>query len=181
LPDVLILVLFLISPSQISLPLPGVINDFNFLTSILTGMYPSNSLMDGSAIGSFLPILKVSVTALRAVSQRRKLQPLVPAVPEECAPPMCALLLACVLLQISPTHFFFGPASLLHVLPFLVALFLQLALPFVEEDARSDSWFGPGRLPDLDMALENARGFSMNLLQGQLTFWVYCSILPCPS
>jgi hypothetical protein len=30
LPDVLILVFFLISPSQISLPLPGVINDFNF-------------------------------------------------------------------------------------------------------------------------------------------------------
>jgi hypothetical protein len=65
--DVLILVFFLISPSQISLPLPGVINDFNFLTPIVTGMYPSNSFMDGSVIGSFLPILKVSVAALRAV------------------------------------------------------------------------------------------------------------------
>jgi hypothetical protein len=30
------------------------------------------------------------------------------------------------------------------------------------------------------MALENARGFTMDLLQGHLTFWVYCSILPCP-
>jgi hypothetical protein len=124
LPDVLILVFFLISPYQISLPLPGVINDFNFLTPILTGMYPSNSFMDGSAISSFLPILKVSVAVLRAVSQRRKLQSFVPAVPEECAPPMCALLLARVLLQISPARFFFRPASLLLVLSFLIALFL---------------------------------------------------------
>jgi hypothetical protein len=77
--DVLIVVFFLISPSQISLPLPGVINDFNFLTPILTGVYPSNSFMDGSAIGSFLPILKVSVATLRAVSQRRQLQFFVPA------------------------------------------------------------------------------------------------------
>jgi hypothetical protein len=30
------------------------------------------------------------------------------------------------------------------------------------------------------MALENAGGFTMHLLQGHLTFWVYCSILPCP-
>jgi hypothetical protein len=113
LPDVLILVFFLISPPQISLPFPGVINDFNFLTPIVTGMYPSNSFMDGSAIGSFLPILKVFVAALGAVSQRGKLQPFVPVVPEECAPPMCALLLTRVLLQISPVRFFFGPASLL--------------------------------------------------------------------
>jgi hypothetical protein len=124
LPNVLILVFFLISPFQISLPLPGVINDFNFLTPILTGMYPSNSFMDGSAIGSFLPIFKVFVAALRAVSQCRKLQSFVPAVPEECAPPMCALLLACVLLQISPACFFFGPASLLLMLSFLITLFL---------------------------------------------------------
>jgi hypothetical protein len=94
---------------------------------------------------------------------------------------MCALLLARVLLQISPVCFFLGPASLLLVLSFLVALLLQLALPLVEEDARSDPGFGPRRLPNLDMALDNARGFSMNLLQGYLTFWVYCSILPCPS
>jgi hypothetical protein len=160
LPDVLVLVFFLISPSQIGLPLPGVINDLNFLAPILTGMYPSNSFIDGSAIGSFLPILELSVAALRAVPQRRKLQSFVPAVPEEGAPPMRALLLVRVLLQISPARFFFGPASLLLVLLFLVALFLQWALPLVEEDARGHPGFGPGRLPDLDMAPENARGFS---------------------
>jgi hypothetical protein len=124
LPDVLAFVFFLISPSQISLPLPGVINDLNFLTPIVTGMYPSNSFMDGSAIGSFLPILKVSVTALRAVSQCRKFQAFIPAVPEECAPPMCALLFVRVLLQFSPARFFFGPASFLLVPPLLVAFFL---------------------------------------------------------
>jgi hypothetical protein len=101
-------------------------------------------------------------------------------VPEEGAPPMRALLLARVLFQISPARIFFGPAPLLLVLSFLVALFLYLALPLVEEDARSHPGFGPGRLPDLDMALENARGFTMNLLQGHLTFRVYCSILSCP-
>jgi hypothetical protein len=89
-------------------------------------MYPSNSFMDGSAIGSFLPILKVSVAALKAISQRRKLQSFIPAMPEECTPPMCALPLARVLLQISPARFFFGPASLLLVFPLLVAfLFLS--------------------------------------------------------
>jgi hypothetical protein len=123
LPDVFIL--FLISPYLISLPLSGVINDLNyFLTPIVTRMYHSNSFMDGSAIGSFLPILKVSVTALRAVSQCRKLQAFIPVVPEECAPPMCALLFVRVLLQISPTRFFFGLASLLLVSPLLVAFFL---------------------------------------------------------
>jgi hypothetical protein len=99
-------------------------DDFNFLTPILTGMYPSNSFMDRSAIGSFLPKLEVPIAALRAVSQRRKFQPLVPAVPEECAPPMRALLLARVLFQISPARVFFGPAPLLLVLSFMVALFL---------------------------------------------------------
>jgi hypothetical protein len=99
LPDVFMFFFFLISPSLISLPLSGVINDLNyFLTPIVTRMYPSNSLMDGSAIGSFLPVLKVSVTALRAVSQCRKFQAFIPAVLEECAPPMCTLLFARVLL-----------------------------------------------------------------------------------
>jgi hypothetical protein len=70
LPDVFVFLFFLISPSLISLPLPGVINDLNyFLTPIVTRMYPSNSFMDGSAIDSLLPILKVLVTALRVVSQ----------------------------------------------------------------------------------------------------------------
>jgi hypothetical protein len=78
LPDVVVFIFFLISPSQISLSLSGMINDFYFLTSIVNGMYPSNSFRDRSAIGSFLPILKVSVTALRAVSQRRELQAFIP-------------------------------------------------------------------------------------------------------
>jgi hypothetical protein len=70
LPDVLVFFFFLISPSPVSLPLPGVINNLNyFLTPIVIKMYPSNSLMDGSAIDSLLPIFKVLVTALRAVPQ----------------------------------------------------------------------------------------------------------------
>jgi hypothetical protein len=62
LPDVVVFIFFLISPSQIRLSLPGMINDFYFLTPIVNGMYPSNYFMDGSAIDSFLPILKVSIT-----------------------------------------------------------------------------------------------------------------------
>jgi hypothetical protein len=54
--------------------------------------------MDESAIGSFLPILKVPIAALKAVSQRGKLQPFVLVVPEECATPVRALLLARILL-----------------------------------------------------------------------------------
>jgi hypothetical protein len=74
LPAVLVFFFLLISPSLISLPLPGVIDDLNyFLAPIVTRMYPSNPFMDGSAIDSLLPIFKVPVTALRAVSQCRKL------------------------------------------------------------------------------------------------------------
>jgi hypothetical protein len=125
LPDVFVFVLLLISPSLISLLLSGVINDLNyFLTPIVTRVYPSNSFMDGSAIDSFLPILKASVTALRAVSQCRKFQAFIPEMPEKCAPPMCTLLLPRVLLQLSSARFFLGPASLLLVSPLLVAFFL---------------------------------------------------------
>jgi hypothetical protein len=176
LPDVFIL--FLISPSLISLPLYGVINDLNyFLTLIVTRMYPSNSLMDGSVIDSFLLILKVSVTALRAVSQCRKIQAFIPAVPKECAPPMCALLFARVLLQFSPARFFLGPASLLLMSPLLVAFFLYLTLPLVEKDARSDPGFGPGRLPNFNMAFKDTRGFSVDLFECNLSRWIHCSIL----
>jgi hypothetical protein len=125
LPDVFVFIFFLISPSLISLPLSGVINDLNyFLTPIVTRMYPSNSLMDGLAIDSFLPILQVSVIALRAVSQCREFQAFIPAMPEECAPPMCTLLFAHVLLQFSPARFFLGPGSLLLISPLLAAFFL---------------------------------------------------------
>jgi hypothetical protein len=78
-----------------------MINDFNFLAPILARMYPYNSLMDGSAIGSLLPVLEIPITALRAVSQRGQLQPFVLAVPEERTSPVRAFLLARVLLQIS--------------------------------------------------------------------------------
>jgi hypothetical protein len=121
-----------------------MINDFNFLTLILARMYPSNSFMDGSAIGSFLPVLKIPVAALRTVSQRGQLQTFVPAVPEERTPPVRALLLARVLLQVSSACFLLSPALLLLVLPLLVALLFQLALPLVEEDTRGHLGLGSG-------------------------------------
>jgi hypothetical protein len=109
--DVLAFFFFLISPSVVSLPLPGVINDLNyFLTPIVIRMHPSNSLMDGSAIGSFLPVFRVSVTALRTVPQCGELQTLVPAMSEECATPVCTLLFSRVLFQFFPACFFFKPA-----------------------------------------------------------------------
>jgi hypothetical protein len=85
-------------PTSNQLVSSWMINDFNFLTPILARMYPSNSFMDGSAIGSPLPILKIPIAAFRAISQRGKLQPFVPAVPEECTPPVRVLLLARILL-----------------------------------------------------------------------------------
>jgi hypothetical protein len=114
LPDVLVFLFFLISPSLVSLPFPWVINDLiYFLTPIVIRMHPSNSLMDGSAINSFLPVFRVLVTALGAVPQCGELQALVPAVSEECAPPMCTLLLPRVLFQFFLARLFFKPAPLL--------------------------------------------------------------------
>jgi hypothetical protein len=100
--------------------------------------------MDGSAIDSFLPVFRISVTALRAVPQCGELQTLVPAMPEECATPVCTLLFSRVLFQFFPACFFLKPAHLLLVSSPLVAFFLLLTLPFVEEDARGDSGLGPG-------------------------------------
>jgi hypothetical protein len=125
LPNVLVFFFFLSSPSLVSLPLPGVINDLNyFLAPIVIKMHPSNSLMDGSAIDSLLHILKVLVTALRAVSQRGEFQTLIPAVFEECAPPMCTLLSPRVWLQFFPALLFLKPTPLLLVSLLLVAFFL---------------------------------------------------------
>jgi hypothetical protein len=101
-----------------------VINDLNFLTPIVSRLYPSNSFMDGPAIGSFLPVLNVSITALRAVSQHGKFQAFIPAVPEEHAPPMRTLLFACVLLHFSSVRFFLRPAPFFLVPPLLVAFLL---------------------------------------------------------
>jgi hypothetical protein len=121
-----------------------MINDFNFLTPILTRVYPSNSFMDGSAIGSLLPVLKIPVAALRAVSQRGQLQTFIPTVPEERTSPVRAFLLARVLLQISSACFLFDPTPLLLVFSLLVALFFQLALPLIEEDTRGHPGLGSG-------------------------------------
>jgi hypothetical protein len=109
-----------------------MINDFNFLAPILARMDPSNSLMDGSAIGSLLPILKILVTALRAVPQHGQLETLIPTMPEECTSLVRALLIARVLLQVPSVCLLFGSTLLLLVSSLLVALFLQLALPLVE-------------------------------------------------
>jgi hypothetical protein len=115
-----------------------------FLAPILVRMDPSNSLMDGSAIGSLLPVLKIPVTALRAVPQRGQLQTLVPTVPEKRTSPVRALLLARVLLQVSSVCLLFSSALLLLVSSLLVALFFQLALPLVEEDTRGHPGLGSG-------------------------------------
>jgi hypothetical protein len=100
--------------------------------------------MDGSAIDSLLPVFRVLVTALRAVSQCGELQALVPAVPEECAPPMCTLLFPRVLFQFFPARLFFKPAPLLLVSSPLVAFFFLLTLPFVAENACGNPGLGPG-------------------------------------
>jgi hypothetical protein len=93
-----------------------VINDLNyFLTPIVIRMHPPNSLMDGSVIDSFLPVFRVLVTALRTIPQCGELQAFVPAVSEECASAVCALLLPRVLLQFFPARLFLKPAPLLFI------------------------------------------------------------------
>jgi hypothetical protein len=68
LPDVLAFLFLLINPLLISMSFPWLIIDFiYFYPPTVTGMYPSNSLMDGSAIDSILPILSVLITAFRTI------------------------------------------------------------------------------------------------------------------
>jgi hypothetical protein len=100
--------------------------------------------MDGSAIDSFLPIPSVLITAFRAIVQCGELQTLVPAMPEECASPMCTLLFSCMLFHFSSVRFFFKPPLLLFVFLLLVAFLLLLTLPFVKENACSYPGLGPG-------------------------------------
>jgi hypothetical protein len=121
-----------------------MIDDFNFLALIPIRVDPSNSLMDGSAIVSILPVLSIPVTALRAVPQRGQLQTLIPAMPEEGTSPVRALLLTRVLLLVPSVCFFFGSALFFLVASLLVALFLHLALLLVEEDARGHPGLGFG-------------------------------------
>jgi hypothetical protein len=97
LPDVFTLLFLLINPLLINISFPCVIIDFIYFYALtVTRMYPSNPFMDGSAIDSILPILSVLVTAFRAIVQCRKLQTLIPAMPEERTSPMCTLLFSCM-------------------------------------------------------------------------------------
>jgi hypothetical protein len=97
LPDIFTLPLFMINPFMISISFPWVIiNLIYFYTPTVTGIYPSNSFMDGSAIDSILPILSVFVTAFRTIVQHGELQTFILAVPEERTPPMRTLLLSCM-------------------------------------------------------------------------------------
>jgi hypothetical protein len=97
LPDIFTLPLFMINPFMISISFPWVIiNLIYFYTPTVTGIYPSNSFMDGLAIDSILPILSVFVTAFRTIVQHGEVQTFIPAVPEERTPPMRTLLLSCM-------------------------------------------------------------------------------------
>jgi hypothetical protein len=81
--------------------------------------------MDGSAIDSLLLILSVLITAFRAIVQCGELRTLVPAMPEECASPMCTLLFPCMLFQFSSVRFFLKPPLLLFIFLLLVAFFFS--------------------------------------------------------
>jgi hypothetical protein len=104
-------------------------------------MHPSNSLMDGSAIGSALPVFGIPVATFGTITQRGKLQTLIPIVSEEGTSPMCTLLFSCIFLLFLPIHLFFISSLFLFVLMFLVALLFLLTLPFVEENTRSHPGF----------------------------------------
>jgi hypothetical protein len=108
--------------------------------------------MDGSAIDSFLPILSVLITTFRAIVQCGELQTLVPAMPEECASPMCTLLFSCMFFQLSSVRFFFKSPHLLFVFPLLVAFLFLLMLPLVKENACSYPGLGSGRFPNFNLA-----------------------------
>jgi hypothetical protein len=169
LPDIFTLLLFMINPFLISIPFPWAIMNFiYFYTPTVTGMYPSNSFMEGSTIDSILPILLVFVTAFRTIVQCGELQTFIPAVLEERTSPMRTLLLSCTFFSFSPVRFFFKPPFLLLVLLFLVAFFLLLTLPLVKENTRSHSGFGFGRFPYLNLAFQDARRFFVDLFHCDL-------------
>jgi hypothetical protein len=125
--------------------------------------------MGGSAIDSFLPIFSVLVTAFRTILQCGEFQALVPAMPEECASPMCTLLFPRVLFQLSSMRFFFKSALLLLAPLLLVAFLFLLSLPLVKKNARSYPGLGPGGFPNFNLALEDARSLSVDLRHCHLT------------
>jgi hypothetical protein len=132
-------------------------------------MYPSNSFMDGSAIDSFLPIFSVLITAFRAILQRGEFQALILAMPEECASPMCTLLFPCMFFQLCYVRLFFKSPLLLLVSLLLVAFFFLLSLPLAKENASSYPGLGPGRFPNFNLALQDARSLFVDLLHCHLT------------
>jgi hypothetical protein len=88
----------MVNPFLISISLSWVIiNIIYFFTPTVTRIYSPNSFVNESAIDSSLPIFNVLVAALRAIVQCRKFQALIPAMPEECASPMCMFMLPCML------------------------------------------------------------------------------------
>jgi hypothetical protein len=116
-----------------------------------------------SAIDSILSIPSVFVTAFRTIVQRRELQTLIPAVPEERTSPMSTILLSCMIFSFSSVHFFFKPSLLLLVFLFLVTFFLLLTLPLVKEDTRSHPGLGFGRFPYFNLTYQDARHFLVDL------------------
>jgi hypothetical protein len=119
--------------------------------------------MDGSAIDSILPILRVFVTAFKTIVQRGELQTFIPAVPEERTSPMRTLLLSCMFFSFSSVRFLFKPSLLLLVLLFLVAFLLLLTPPLVKENTRSHPGPGFGGFPYLNLAFQDARHFFVDL------------------
>ena len=104
-------------------------------------MYPSNSFMDGSAIGNFVPVFIVPATAFRTIVKSWKFQTFVPAVPEESAVPMCTFLFPNVLLLLSVALLFLIPLPLFFIFVLQVAFLFLLTLPLVKKDAGGHSGF----------------------------------------
>jgi hypothetical protein len=74
-----------------------------------------------------------------------------------------------MLFQLSSVCFFFKPSLLLFVFLPLVAFLFLLMLPLVKENARSYPGLGPGRFPNFNLALQDARSFFVDLFHCHLT------------
>jgi hypothetical protein len=125
--------------------------------------------MDGSATDSFLPIFSILITAFGAVTQYGELQTLVPAMPEECASPMCTLLFSCMLFHLSSARFFFKSPLLLFIFLLLVVFLFLLTLPLVKENACSHPGHGSGRFPNFNLAYQEARSLFVDLFHSHLS------------
>jgi hypothetical protein len=160
----------MIDPLLISISfVRAIINLIYFYAPTVTRTYPSNSFMDGSAIDSILPILRVFVTAFRTIVQCGELETFIPAMPEERTSPMSTLLLSCMFFSLSPVRFFFKPSLLLLVLLLLVAFLLLLTLPLVKGNTCSHPGFRFRRFPNLNLASQDARHLSVDLFHCYLS------------